>query len=732
MSMRVPTAVIFCLVAWIAADGRSGHCADVRVNQNGTAPLDAARQPSSAAQTPERLLLGFEPAEIEKAADVLKAKLTDDRDVLGRPYLRAEMKGSRITRRWGLYEGNASQGRWAAGLGLTRLPDRPMPPGFSMKKTAPFENREAVMHYYGLYADGDWSRLWNTSGIHRLFLPTDWSEYDLLRVDVYCKHLALEYRLALEDEDILPPVVRVMQVPADQWTTLELDLRAAAKGRGLDPTKITSMAVAVTGIVQGDLELAKEPNKRRELRFALLDNVRLSRRDVRAALPVVRDEGPYELPPELLRRSAGPNPKTVEPDQPVRTPIELTSPIVIRTGEKKHAVARMGWVSAYDNRHWSIGYEVATFWGARVLQTLDGGKTWTGLDGKPEATKMNVMDFIDGGGNGDVVDRFGDVLVTVFGLGCGGPATYHPRVFTKKLTFLGTGKGWEMKELRSLADCETRHCTATQSAFRAASGRLWLAYGVLGRLSRTGIHVRYSDDDSLSWMSLEPGKTGRIPGSLWPAEIKAEPSDFGLYVKTDPDPRMVPLGKGFACLWHNRRVKSGEHVDLNMARFDGQRWLPIETVPYTKEKTEFHSLPRLHAVSLGAREIFVLTAYANGVLHYRDGTWTRELPEAPASLSRLCVAGDATLVLVAAFPQPGGKSRGNARLTAPVVFRAWQRSPDGRWTGPRDLAREEEPLPIDDTWAGFQVPRFSPPNFVPIVWANGGDFLKVLPAPVQD
>jgi hypothetical protein len=95
------------------------------------------------------------------------------------------------------------------------------------------------------------------------------------------------------------------------------------------------------------------------------------------------------------------------------------------------------------------------------------------------------------------------------------------------------------------------------------------------------------------------------------------------------------------------------------------------------------------------------------------------------------MAGDKTLMLIAAFPQPGGKLRGRARLTAPVVFRAWQRTPDGRWLGPRELAREEEPLPIDDTWAGFQAPRISPPTFVPIAWANGGDWIKVLRAPVQ-
>jgi hypothetical protein len=687
--------------------------------------LGRGEGPGAGQPPAERLLLGFEPAEIEKSLSELKAKTAETQDVSGQPCIRVEMKGGRITRRWQLYPGNATQGKYALGLGLTRLPDRPMPAGFNRKQTAPFEKRDSVMHYFGMFVDGDWTRLLNTSGIHHVLLPGDWSDYDLLRADVYCKDLGLEYRLALEDEDILPPMVRVIRAPAGQWTTLELDLRAAAKGRGLDLKKITSMAVAVTGIVQGDVDFAKKAKSPWELRFAFLDNICLCRRDVKATLPVARDDNPYELQ-GYYRPSTGPKPRTAEPDQPDRTPIQLEAPTVIKTGEKKHTVTRMGWVSAYDNRHLSIGFEVATFWGARMLQSLDAGKTWTGLDGKPQATKMNVMDFIDGGGTADVVDRFGDVVVTVFGDGCGGPATYHPRVFTKHLTFQGVGKGWTMRELRSLADCETRHCSATQSAFRAADGRLWLSYGVLSRMNRTCVNLRYSDDDGLSWLPLEPGKTGRIPNSLWPYEGKREGDDFGTYVKTDPDPRMVPLGKGLACLWHNRREKSGQHVELHMARFDGERWLPHETVPYPKERPAFHSLPRLHAVGLGGSEMFVLTSYCNGVLHYRDGTWTRELPEAPASLCRLCVAGDKTVVLIAAFPQgPLVKS------AAPLVFRAWQRGADGVWTGPRELAREDEPLRINEEWTGFRVPAISPPNFVPMVWANGGDWIKVLRVPVE-
>lgn len=675
----------------------------------------------------QKLIFGFERDGVEQLAQPLAASIKDSQDVLGRPYLRVEMKSGRITREWSLFEGNASQGKWALGLGLSRWPDRPTPGMFPTKKIAPFENRDAVMHYMGMYADGDWKRPFNTSGIHHLIMPTDWSDYDLLRMDVYCKDLGLEYRIGLEDEDILPPVVQVMQAPAGKWTTLELDLRAAARARGLDPQRITSMAVAVTQVAEGKLDVGKVNDERRDVRFALLDNIRLCRRDVPAELPVVRDQSGYELLPRFYppttRRAA---PKAVDPDRPNRAPITLEEPLVVRSGARRNTVSRMGWVSAYDNDHLSIGFEDATFWGGKVLQTVDGGKHWTGLAGDPRATKMGVMDFIDGGGNSDVVDRFGDIVVTVFGMGCGGPSVYHPRVFTKQLTFEGTGKGWSIRELRSFVDCEPRHCTATQSAFRAEDGRLWLAYGVLNRLNRTCIHIRFSDDDGLHWRPLELGQVGRVPGSLWPQDARLPGVDFGTYVKTDPDPRIVPLGKGFACLWHNRRTKSGEHIDLHFARFDGERWLPTQTVPYQPEKTQWHIYPRLNAVSLGGRDIFVQTGYANGLLHYRDGVWTHELPEVPGSVSRLCVAGEKMVMLIAAIPQPGGVTRNGARIRAPVAFQAWQRGPDGRWDGPREIAKENEPLPFENDWGGFQIPRFSPPNFVPLAWAAGGEWIKVL------
>ena len=277
-------------VAWVAWLSGTTNCLAAE-----------AGEPTSA----EKLLFGFEPAHIEPLADQLQAKLNQSQDVEGRPYIRVDMGRGRIARQWSIYEGNATEGKFAAGLGLTRWPDGPMPGLYAEKKTAPFENRDVVMHYFGMFADGDWQRMFNSAGIHHVFLPADWSQYDLLRLDVYCRHLSLEYRVAIEDEDILPPVVRAMEVPAGKWYTLEVDLRAAASARGLDPRKIVSLAVAVTRIIEGELDKTLDPRSRREQRFALVDNIRLCRRDAPARFPVIRDPSGYELLAGYYRSEIG-------------------------------------------------------------------------------------------------------------------------------------------------------------------------------------------------------------------------------------------------------------------------------------------------------------------------------------------------------------------------------------------------------------------------------------------
>src|SRR5262249_44711935 len=114
-----------------------------------------------------------------------------------------------------------------------------------------------------------------------------------------------------------------------------------------------------------------------------------------------------------------------------------------------------------------------------LLQSQDGGKTWRGLDGGEKPSPLYVFNPDHGSGRGDVVGARADVLL-FNNLGCAGPNTASLRLFARKMTF--TGKGWELRETPALVDCDLRHCNSNQSIVRTADGRLWAAYGLVGRL----------------------------------------------------------------------------------------------------------------------------------------------------------------------------------------------------------------------------------------------------------
>ena len=59
----------------------------------------------------------------------------------------------------------------------------------------------------------------------------DWSGYERLWVDVLCNAPA-ELWLALEDDLIEPPVMRTFRIPEKQWVTLEVNLSEAVRARG--------------------------------------------------------------------------------------------------------------------------------------------------------------------------------------------------------------------------------------------------------------------------------------------------------------------------------------------------------------------------------------------------------------------------------------------------------------------------------------------------------------------
>src|SRR5262249_47880258 len=270
--------------------------------------------------------------------------------------------------------------------------------------------------------------------------------------------------------------------------------------------------------------------------------------------------------------------------------------------EKAFAVTPVGWAAAYDNKHLLVGFNDAVIdplGKAFVLQSLDGGQSWKGLDGgdRPTLVPSRGMGLDHQAGRGDVVGLRGDVLL-FSDIGCYGTVLCPPRYFSTKLTF--TGKGWEVEKSPALVDCDMRHCCSNQSVVRTLDGRLWAAYGMVGRLGTNQINVRYSDDDGLTWKASREDTSGVIPGS-----ILSDKNGSGFGYSFD-EPCIVPFGNGVACIWDEYPSGQDGGKKLKWARFDGSKWSAIEEIP-APGRTGYYlwCRPHLHAVSLGGKEIFV-------------------------------------------------------------------------------------------------------------------------------
>jgi hypothetical protein len=197
---------------------------------------------------------------------------------------------------------------------------------------------------------------------------------------------------------------------------------------------------------------------------------------------------------------------------------------------------------------------------------------------------------------------------------------------------------------------------------------------------------------------------------------------------TFEEPCLVPFGAGVACLWEETSYhKPGK---LRWARFDGAKWSGIEEIDAPLRAGSVWSRPQLHAVSVAGKEVFVASGFRKGVLHYRAGKWHRAPIDVPFG-ARLSVAGGKTVVVIAV------QSVGPDPRKGPMIIRAWQRRASGKWSGPREVAREEHPLSemhgLNDLRPGLVVQAYAPPNFVPVAWScRKQKWIKFLRLPVGD
>ena len=122
--------------------------------------------------------------------------------------------------------------------------------------------------------------------------------------------------------------------------------------------------------------------------------------------------------------------------KPERSPLKLAEPFAVEVTDKAVLMGSMsskrknyycgvtpcGWAAAYDNRHLLVGF---TAYGGRnvyVLQSVDGGETWRGLDGGERPTALSIPNPDHGAGRGDVLGPRADVALLA-NLGCSGTST---------------------------------------------------------------------------------------------------------------------------------------------------------------------------------------------------------------------------------------------------------------------------------------------------------------------
>jgi len=519
----------------------------------------------------------------------------------------------------------------------------------------------------------------------------DWSDYDLLRVDVRSA-APVKLWLALEDNVLEPPVMRTYEIPADKWVTLELDLREAERVRELDLARITNFWLMARSSVRATVQI---------------DNIRIARRDTFVPNELLQDNSTMAIP---IVRSKRPEVKSIaSAAKPDRTIVRLEEPVAVARG----SIVPFGWVSAYDNRFIFVAYSAKDETDpeakdeAKAVFTSNGGRSWKQL-ADPTARNLD-----HGTARGCAIDVTGEGVAVSSGPGCAGLGNANPRQHLTKYTF--TGGGWQV-EHTVILDADIRHCGSNASVVRLRSGpfkgRLWASWGEIGREHAIGVHAKYSDDNGRTWIPW--GKGAALPGSQ-----SADWSD-GTYGY--PETVVCPYKDHVACFWrHNRGC------GIKWSVFDGSDWsAPAEVSPVTLDDMDGAYRATMSAVTKGDREIFFTAAGLDTVLRWDGRSWLAE-PVRIEDGGMLSLAGDVVAIFTSGKVNRSWKG---IRWQRRAILRYFQRLPAGQWEGPMDLTAE---FTIDEyrSLAGFSVPAYAPENFIPLAWSDYDDGLvKLLKVPV--
>lgn len=694
---------------------------------------------SSLAAEGEKLLFGFERAEVEKAVAGKKSPAFKERDGGGFEFFEV-MKGlfheheMAAIRPMRCVKEKASQGEYACRVHEQLCRDMISYPNFRLPRIPTLD-----LFLNEPQANQRLPELFNTSGWYDWVFPRDWSGYDRLRIDVLIESPEVkELRLEVEDELVEPPVSFTYEAPKQgEWTTLELDLVQAVAERKLDlkamrniflrvvlkdieknsnemQALVTKAGIKLKGWTIGWDKVQTTSEELEKKRFlAYVDNIRLCAKDAPCTLPLLKGERSvytkilprsygawdrYDKPPYAVLFSENPEvvhagnkmPEAVKVE-PERGPVAKTAPAVIPIRDMilagttvarnpgDYNTVRLTCTAALDTKRIVVGFYLcgmgsmkshptairssAGSCGAAVA-TMDGGKTWKGLDGTawPSSLGGNISKPFP-----RPVDLGGDVM-GVFPFGCGGLSSVHvgypaDRAFFTRSVF--TGEGWWVSP-KFLITGDSRHCHDIRyaDAVMGPDGRIWVAWLGKSRDWYEGgtqhTFVYYSDDGGKSWTSWRgAGFTGAIPTVV------------GACVRLAPYRGGIALFGQKGWIW-----------------FDGKKW--------SEPEKPFWSTAPWHVISV-REEIYV--ADSGGPVKWYDGkAWNDfAVPGRTGRRGKIGVCGGKTLVFVETD-------------ASEKKLLCWRKKVGGEWQGPRELLEEKTKI------MKVAHQRYAPEGFMPIAY----------------
>ena len=592
---------------------------------------------------------------------------------------------------------------------------------------------------------------WRTGGELRTLgwfekvFPADWSGYDLLRIDYRTDAGAAKVRLEIEDLFCPFPAAKVYEVPGGKWVTLEMDLGKAASERRLDLKRMAHLLLMVVEHPAGKQEFT-----------CWIDNLRLARRGAPAKLEVVAG-GPFlEIEPggAQLAKRAELAPldvsKTAKADGQVHAAVELAKP--------------GGYPLIYVNERCIGGFGdggIILATSSAPMLSLDSGKTWAGLGGKPSAITPDHR----GQHRSQTMIAGTDVFMAYCTAHCGGGGARVTAKFTRALR---EGDKW-VTGPESLVDVTARYCHDRFALCRAKSGRLWCAWSHLNRLHKKDIRAKWSQDNGETW--LQAGENARV-GERGVFHFPGTPGNY-------EGPYLTAFGEEVACFWHREpdgdvvwtrampleakagevkdgRVtiplgaKQGVRRDDNVLVEKGGKVAAVLTVDQVGEESCVAiELPGPAGAVKAGDELTVIVWTAEEVIMKGEGGSRSRTPRPHSAAT----AADGTAYLAVTAPSKVLRFEGEGKkwvedspagLGGKPMLVAWGgkmaclwageggiflsvRGEGGKWSAARKVAEETEAV------QDLAAPQVAPEKFIPAAWSpKSNKTIKVVAVPMGE